>query len=147
MQLDQINIAALIPHGGTMVLLNKVLKWGDNHISCLADSHREGNNPLRNENTLSSVCGVEYAAQAIAVHGALSRRDSMSGKYHGYLVSIKNLQLSVARLDDIATNLTINAEMLMRDKESLIYQFRILSKSRDLLSGRATIILKGNSII
>jgi predicted hotdog family 3-hydroxylacyl-ACP dehydratase len=147
MPLDQINIAALIPHSGTMILLNKVLKWDDNHISCLADSHRGRNNPLRNENILSSVCGVEYAAQAMAVHGALSRRDSMPGNYHGYLVSIKNLQLSVARLDDIETDLTIDAEMLMRDKESLIYQFRILSESRNLLSGRATIILKGNSLI
>lgn len=147
MQPDQINIAALIPHSGTMILLNKVLKWGDNHISCLADSHRERNNPLRNENILSSVCGVEYAAQAMAVHGALSRSDSMPGKYHGYLVSIKNLQLSVARLDDIATDLTISAEMLMQDKEFLIYQFRILSENRDLLSGRATIIIKGNSIV
>jgi predicted hotdog family 3-hydroxylacyl-ACP dehydratase len=147
MSLDQNNIEVLIPHSGAMILLNKVLKWDDNHISCLADSHRGGNNPLRNENILSSVCGVEYAAQAMAVHGALSRRDSMPEKYHGYLVSIKDLQLSVARLDDIETDLTINAEMLMRDNEFLIYQFSILSESRILLSGRATIIIKGNSIV
>ena len=142
MQLNPKNIEALIPHSGTMSLLNKILKWDEDHIVCLANSHRGIQNPLRNEDILSSVCGVEYAAQAIAVHSALS----MGEPRPGLLVSIKNLHLSVSRLDDIESDLTINAEMLMRDKDFLIYQFRIFSESRNLLSGRAIISIKENSI-
>ncbi len=146
MQLNQKNIEALIPHSGTMSLLKKVLKWDENHISCLANSHRGKQNPLRNDNILSSICGVEYAAQAMAAHSALSMRSPEGEPRSGYLVSIKNLQLLVSRLDDIATDLVIDAKMLMRDKEFMIYQFRVYSEGRDLLSGRATIFIQGNSL-
>ncbi len=146
MQLNQINIETLIPHSGTMSLLNKVLKWDEEHIICLANSHWDKNNPLRNEGILSSVCGVEYAAQAMAVHGALSKRGQKENPLPGYLASIKNLELLVSRLDDIESQLTIDAERLLKDKEFLIYQFGIFSEGRNLLSGRATISIKGNSI-
>lgn len=146
MQLNQKNIEALIPHSGTMSLLNKILKWNEDHIICLANSHRGIQNPLRNEDILSSVCGVEYAAQAMAAHAALSMPNPKGEPRSGFLVSINNLQLSVSRLDDIETDLMIDAEMLMRDKEFMIYQFCVYSENRDLLSGRATISIQGNSI-
>ena len=146
MQLNQKEIETLIPHSGAMSLLNEVLKWDEDHIVCLANSHRSKHNPLRNENALSSVCGVEYAAQAMAVHGALSKSDPDEEPRPGYLASIKNLDLLVSSLDDIESDLVIEAELLMRDKEFLVYQFRVLSEDLNLLSGRAIISIKGNSI-
>lgn len=146
MQLNQKEIEALIPHSGAMSLLSEVLKWDEDHIICLANSHRSKHNPLRNENTLSSVCGVEYAAQAMAVHGALSKSDPGEEPRPGYLASIKNLNLLVSRLDDIVSDLVIEAELLMKDKEFLVYQFRVMSEGLDLLSGRTIISIKGNSI-
>ena len=148
MQLNQNNIEALIPHSGAMSLLNKVLKWDKDHILCLANSHRDKHNPLRKENILSSVCGVEYAAQAMAVHGALAlaKQDRSETPHTGYLASIKHLDLLVSRLDNIESDLTIDAEMLLKDKEFLIYQFRVFSECQDLLSGRAIICIKGYAI-
>ena len=146
MQLNKKEIEALIPHNGAMSLLNEVLKWDEDHIVCLANSHRIKHNPLRNENVLSSGCGVEYAAQAMAVHGALSTGDPDEEPRPGYLASIKNLDLLVSSLDDIESDLVIEAELLMRDKEFLVYQFRVLSEDLNLLSGRAIISIKGNSI-
>ena len=146
MQLNKKEIEALIPHSGAMSLLNEVLKWDEDHIVCLANSHRSKHNPLRNENILSSVCGVEYAAQAMAVHGALSTGDPDEEPRPGYLASIKNLDLLVSSWDDIESDLVIEAELLMRDKEFLVYQFRVLSEDLNLLSGRAIISIKGNSI-
>jgi predicted hotdog family 3-hydroxylacyl-ACP dehydratase len=146
MQLNQKEIETLIPHSGAMSLLNEVLKWDEDHIVCLANSHRSKHNPLRNENALSSVCGVEYAAQAMAVHGALSKSDPDEEPRPGYLASIKNLDLLVSSLDDIESDLVIEAELLMRDKEFLVYQFRVLSEGLNLLSGRAIISIKGNLI-
>lgn len=146
MRLNQKEIEALIPHSGTMSLLNEVIVWDEDHIICLANSHRSKHNPLRYENTLSSVCGVEYAAQAMAVHGALSKGDPDEEPRPGYLASIKNLDLLVSSLDDIESDLMIEAELLMRDKEFLVYQFRVLSEDLNLLSGRAIISIKGSSI-
>lgn len=143
MQLNQKNIETLIPHSGHMNLLNKVLEWDEDQIICLANSHWDKNNPLRNEGILSSVCGVEYAAQAMAVHGTLCNLGGMESPRVGFLASIKNLELLVSRLDDIVSDLKIDAERLMKDKNFLIYQFRIFSESQNLLSGQATIIIKG----
>ena len=76
------DIAALIPHAGAMCLLDAVLSWDRTSIACTASSHRAIDNPLAAEGRLDAVCGVEYAAQAMAVHGGLAGdgRPVMSGR-------------------------------------------------------------------
>ena len=69
--LDRVAIAARIPHQGSMCLLDAVLAWDSGQIHCRASSHRQPDNPLRAAARLGAACGIEYAAQAMAVHGAL----------------------------------------------------------------------------
>ena len=45
--------------------------WNAERISCVSRSHRAADNPLRAGGRLGIACGIEYAAQAMAVHGAL----------------------------------------------------------------------------
>jgi predicted hotdog family 3-hydroxylacyl-ACP dehydratase len=54
-----------------MCLLDRVVHWDSQRIHCRASSHRSADNPLRSRDQLSAACGIEYAAQAMAVHGAL----------------------------------------------------------------------------
>ena len=70
--MDRTQIATLIPHAGAMCLLDAVIAWDATTITCLASSHRTPTNPLAARGRLEVVCGVEYAAQAMAVHGALA---------------------------------------------------------------------------
>jgi predicted hotdog family 3-hydroxylacyl-ACP dehydratase len=142
MQLDQKEIEKLIPHSGTMSLLSRVLKWDKDHIICLTNTHRCEHNPLRNRNTLSSICGVEYAAQAMAVHGALSSCSSVESSRLGFIASIKDLNLLVTSLDNIETDLEIEAKLLMSDSKFMIYQFSIRSEGIRLLFGRISIYFK-----
>jgi predicted hotdog family 3-hydroxylacyl-ACP dehydratase len=67
-------IYARIPHSGAMRLLDAVLSWDDQSIVCSASSHVDPANPLRDNGVISSVHALEYAAQAMAVHGSMSRR-------------------------------------------------------------------------
>ena len=69
--LDRAAIAARIPHQGSMCLLDAVLAWDSGQIHCRASSHRQPDNPLRAAARRGAACGIEYAAQAMAVHGAL----------------------------------------------------------------------------
>ena len=69
--LNHAAIAARIPHQGSMCLLDTVVDWSDTSISCSAISHRDPANPLRAEARLGAANGIEYAAQAMAVHGRL----------------------------------------------------------------------------
>ena len=70
--LDRAAIAASIPHHGAMCLLDAVVDWSETAIFCRAVSHTDPANPLRADGRLGAEAGIEYAAQARAVHGAYS---------------------------------------------------------------------------
>lgn len=131
-------IAGLIPHAGSMVLLDEVLDWTEADILCTTCSHSRLDNPLRDEDGLAAVCGIEYGAQAIAVHGGLMS----GGKRAGFLVNLKNVRFSVERLDDVAGALEISAKVLHREKDGFIYSFAVAAGDHELVGGRATILLK-----
>jgi predicted hotdog family 3-hydroxylacyl-ACP dehydratase len=137
--LDHAGIAALVPHAGSMCLLDRTLAWDAESISCGAVSHRDAANPLRRGGMLPAVCGVEYALQAMALHGALTAQDGP--QVPGYLASLRNLELGADRLDDVAPDLLVEATALAREARSFIYTFRVSADGRPLLSGQAAIIL------
>src|SRR5882762_5208513 len=71
MRLNRAWIESRIPHHGRMCLLDEVIAWSEARVSCRSSTHRESDNPLRAHGRLGIACGIEYAAQAMAVHGAL----------------------------------------------------------------------------
>lgn len=73
--LDRAWIAAHIPHQGSMCLLDAVREWSGEAITCTASSHTDPANPLRADGRLGAANGIEYAAQAMAIHGALLAGD------------------------------------------------------------------------
>lgn len=138
--LDHSAIAARIPHQGSMCLLDAVLDWSPETIRCRATSHRDADNPLRADGRLGAACGIEYAAQAMAVHGALIAGHAVRPR-QGYLASVRSVELFVTRLDDIADDLDLVAERLSGDDNNVLYQFTVSAAGRDLLRGRAAVIL------
>ena len=130
-----------------MCLLDSVSAWDIDRISCVASSHRERSNPLRAYGRLGAACGIEYAAQAMAVHGALvaeaqaSAGDARAAPKIGYLASIRGMTLYVERLDDVNGILTIAAQRLNGDDTTLLYSFSLHAGPALLLSGRAAVVL------
>lgn len=144
MALDRAWIARHIPHQGDMCLLDEVVTWNPVRVQCRSSTHRDATNPLRAHNRLAAVCGIEYAAQAMAVHGALiaSRLTSptQSATVAGYLASVRNVNLYVDRLDDIEGDLVATAELVTGDEHTVLYDFTVSTGERVLLAGRATIV-------
>lgn len=138
--LDRVAIAARIPHQGSMCLLDAVLAWDSGQIHCRASSHRQPDNPLRAAERLGAACGIEYAAQAMAVHGALLAPEGAPPR-PGYLASVRSVQLAVDRLDDLPQDLDIVAERLSGDENNILYHFRVEHAGDLLLSGRAAVML------
>ncbi len=138
--LDHAAIAARIPHHGNMCLLERVLAWDEQRIECEALSHTAPNNPLRAEHRLGAAVGVEYAAQAMAVHGALLAGASGAPK-RGYLTAVRSLSLHVLRLDDLPGALHVVAERLSGDQGLILYQFHLVHGTQRLLEGRASVVL------
>ena len=143
-ELDRAWIARHIPHQGSMCLLDHVEAWDAQGIRCRAGSHRATDNPLRAHGRLGAACGIEYAAQAMAVHGALQAPQGSAGARAGYLVSVRGVQLHVFRLDDIAEDLLVEATCVTRSENNILYQFSISAAGRRLLDGRAAVVLNAD---
>ena len=107
----------------------------------MAVSHRLATNPLRENGLLHAICGVEYAAQAMAIHGSLISGQSDKPPRGGRLAGVRSLDLKVHRLDDIEADLEINATQIMGDENSMVYEFTVDAAGHHLLKGKATVIL------
>ena len=140
MPLDHAWLLAHLPHQGSMCLLDAVTEWDAQRIRCTASSHRAPDNPLRAHDRLGAACGIEYAAQAMAAHGALLAAADNPPRA-GYLASVRGVELHVVRLDDIAADLEVEAERLSGDGNTILYGFRVSAAGRELLSGRAAVVL------
>ncbi len=141
MILDHDWIACHIAHQGRMCLLDAVLSWDPLRISCRATSHRARDNPLRADGRLGAACGIEYAAQAMAVHGVLRSGPEARSAGIGYLASVRGTSLHVARLDDIAADLLVTAECISCEEKLVLYRFTVEAADRLLLDGRAAIVI------
>ena len=139
---DKAALSRLIPHHGAMCLLDMVECWDGDSILCKTSSHRDQTNPLRRDNRLEAICGLEYAAQAMAVHVGLLEQEQGRPLTVGYLGAVKHLMLRTTRLDDVTENLTVQATRLVGEMGRFIYAFRVSADRQTLLDGRASIFLK-----
>ena len=145
--LDRAWIASRIPHQGSMCLLDAVEAWDRETIRCRASSHRTADNPLRAHDRLGAACGIEYAAQAMAVHGALQASPDRPAPRAGFLLSVRGVNMEVSRLDDIAGDLTVEANCIMSSENNILYQFRISAGDRTLLQGRAAVVTNAEALM
>jgi len=139
-RLDRAWIASHVPHHGSMCLLDEVLEWDTHYIRCGSGTHRNAGNPLRAHGRLGAACGIEYAAQAMAAHGALVHGRPRSG----YIASVRGVSLLVSRLDDLTADLVVTANLVHSDAATALYDFSLFSAERLILKGRATIVFIGS---
>jgi predicted hotdog family 3-hydroxylacyl-ACP dehydratase len=137
--MDRAAIAALIPHAGPMCLLDSVVAWDSTAIACLTSSHRVPGNPLSLDGRLDAICGVEYAAQAMAVHSNLIRNGPRPAA--GYLASLRDVVCSVERLDLLEGELLVTAKLLIGESDRVIYAFSLTCDAAAVLSGRAAVVI------
>ena len=139
--LDRSNWEHLIPHAGSMCLLDAVAAWDDTTIHAVSDSHARDDNPLRSAAGLHAVHLIEYGAQATAVHGALRAREQNAGAPRpGMLVSVRDAQLAVDYVPASSGRLDVHAQCLYADDGGAQYAFQIDQAGERLASGRAAVI-------
>ena len=138
MQLDHAAIAVRIPHTGRMCLLDRVLQWDASSIRCSATSHRDQDNPLREAGGLAMLAGIEYAAQAVAVHGSLLLNETAPRS--GVLAALKNVTSTRQWLHEITGDIVIEANLLHSDPAGGIFSFAVLAGESPILSGQFTLM-------
>ena len=120
--LERDEIEKLIPHAGAMVLLDRVIDWDPASILCWTESHLRLDNPLRRDDMLPAVAGIEIAAQAMAIHGRLT---SGGTQRKGVLGSLRDVRLNVDRLDTCGTALLVYADLHGGNGRGRVYSFSV----------------------
>ena len=141
--LDRTNIVGLLPHAGSMILLDAIECWDATEIRCRTESHLRADNPLRRDGRLPAIVGVEYGMQAAAAHGALTIGDAQPAA--GLLAGLRGVALSGDRLDDPGFGcLRIRATLEYAEVHGAVYGFTISADDgRLLVTGRGTIARGG----
>jgi predicted hotdog family 3-hydroxylacyl-ACP dehydratase len=139
MRLDRAWIEQHVPHRGRMCLLEEVRSWDAIHVECATRTHLAADHPLRAHGRLGAGCGLEYAAQAMAVHGALLDPAAGSADTFGLLSSARELEFYVVRLDDLAGELLVRGARLHAAADGALYEFSLWRAQRLLAQGRASL--------
>ena len=137
-------IETLLPHAGRMRLIDRIVSYDEQRIVCESDSHRAADHPLADGGTLSIVVGLEYGAQAMAIHGGLLAATAQPRRpraRHGFLVAASDLNWFVERLDACASPLIIEAVSELKSDKHVAYRFEIRAAHLTLLRGRASVLL------
>ena len=140
MLMTQSEIAARIPHQGSMCLLQEVHELDEQHIVCATRTHLDAANPLRENGRMGAALGIEYAAQAMALHCALQQEQGERPR-GGYLTSVRDVQLHAEALDASSEPLTVRAERISASEQTAMYQFTLRAGERLLVQGRMAAVL------
>lgn len=141
MLVERAELEALVPHAGSMCLLDGVEQWDDTAISCISRSHLLPDNPLRSQGRLHSLHLAEYGAQAMAVHGGLLARATGGHAAPGFLAMLRGIKLHRSRVDDLPGSLKVTARQLMAGDSGWTYSFEVRHADQLLAEGRATVML------
>ncbi|MEM7169027.1 MAG: hydroxymyristoyl-ACP dehydratase [Pseudomonadota bacterium] len=132
-------ISALIPHKGSMCLLEEVKFWDQIKILCVTTSHLSPENPLKRNGRLSALAGVEYGAQATAIHGALINDQEARP---GMLAGLRDIVCHVKYIDENWPELQVKAVLELGMGERILYHFSLSADEKLLVAGRVAVALQ-----
>jgi predicted hotdog family 3-hydroxylacyl-ACP dehydratase len=145
--LNKDEIARRIPHSGRMCLLDSVSAFDEERLVALSKSHRDTQHPLATDGVLHVAVGIEYAAQAMAVHASLLGEAIRQQGGHwaepsmGVLASVRDVNCHGLPLNLLTSTLRIEVIRLASIESSVSYSFNVRSQNLICLQGRATVVL------
>ncbi len=132
----------MLPHSGSMCLIDYVQHWNNLEITCETLSHCRLDNPLRRNEILEAINGIEYAAQTMALHIGLTHSSTDSERRIGYLGALKETTFYVDRLDTYQSAIKIEASQVLSQGLNFIYAFSLTANTALLLKGRASVFVQ-----
>jgi len=128
----------LVPHAGAMLMIDGVKAYDDRSICCESLRHQAVDNPLRRDGKLSAHHGIEFAAQAAAVHGGLIN-DGKKAPLRA-LAAVRKASFSRPWIHDLPGRLEIAANLVMLDQRAAVYQSSLHHEGEEIASMRLTLM-------
>ncbi len=129
-------IAHLLPHQGSALMIERVEHWNAEEIVAATTLHRASQNPLRRAGRLAAVHLAEFAAQVMAIHGGLRNAAEGRDPEPALLVSVRDLVLHRDYLEDLPGELEISGRALLLDPGSWQYSFTATHAKAVIATGR-----------
>lgn len=134
------DIAALLPHAGSALMIERVLRWDDAQILVATNRHRALDNPLRLHGRLAAVHLAEFGAQAMAIHGGLKTVAAGGVPRPALLVSVRDLEMQRDYIDQLPGELEITASLLLANAGNWQYTFTVRHAGEVIATGRIAAI-------
>ncbi|NBI42670.1 dehydratase [[Haemophilus] felis] len=106
------HVAALVPHSGDMVLLDRITEFGDDFLT--AETQIRADNPLIKHGKLATFAGIEIMAQGVAAWAGCMAVQAGEPVRLGYLLGTRKLHIHSEQID-IGTPLRIQIKMSIQD--------------------------------
>ena len=130
------DFAHLLPHRGSALMIERVVRWDDDEIVAATTLHRASENPLRRAGRLAAVHLAEFAAQVMAIHGGLRNAAEGRDPEPGLLVSVRDLVLHRDYVEDLPGELEVSARALLLNPGSWQYSFTVTHDGAVIAAGR-----------
>lgn len=136
---DREAIAARLPHGVDMCLLEAVDEATADTIRCRGRAPDASPHPLAADGRLAAVHALEYAAQAAALHGSLERAvdDAPPG---GLIAAVRDLGWDAPQLR--GGPLCVECERLAADSRHCSYLFTVTDAAGTTVRGRLLVAFR-----
>lgn len=138
MLLTRDHIAALLPHGNAMCMLDEIVSWDSEHIHCRSHYFARDDNPLFEDGQIESVILIEFAAQAAGVHAALLQPSQEHAPRPAYIGAVKSIEL-LKSVSDNAAAIELKAHCLLNNSSGAIYE--VIAQQHDIILMRGRLIL------
>lgn len=120
--LTRAGIVDLLPHGEALCLIERVTEQAADRIRCLARGPASACNPLLHDGQLATLHAIEYAAQAAAIHGALTNEGAVRP---GMIASVPRVAWNRPCFCGEATELAVSCFRHSADTRFAAYGFTV----------------------
>lgn len=116
-------VTELLPHTGTMVLLDRVLEYRDHGLS--AELTVRGDGVLFGDSeTVPAWVGLEYMAQTIGAYVGIQAKLAGKPIRLGFLLGTRRYNSNIGQFK-VGTTLTVSVEKIIQDEELGVFECRI----------------------
>ena len=116
-------VAELIPHSGSMVLLDRIIDYDDQGLT--AELVVCGDGLLGDDQSVPAWVGIEYMAQTIAAYAGVMAKQVSEPIRLGFLLGTRRYNSNVAAFK-VGSTLTIRVKNIMQDDNLAVFDCRIL---------------------
>jgi predicted hotdog family 3-hydroxylacyl-ACP dehydratase len=122
MDFNTIDVAAVIPHSGKMVLLDRIVECDDNSLSAAVVVRDDG--LLGNDKTVPAWAGIEYMAQAVAAYAGVMAKRAGEPIKPGFLLGTRRYNSNIAEFK-VGSTLMVRVEKIIQNDNMGAFECRI----------------------